>query len=299
MNIKKDHTKVTKAVIAAAGFGTRFLPATKNQPKEMLPIIDKPIIHYLVEEAVASGIKDIILVTRAGHHIMEDYFDNRYELEVALKEAGKLEALEMVRNIPQMANFVYIRQKGHLPYGNATPLLAAKDLIDDDEAFVYMFGDDLTISQKPVTQQLIDVFHEQDASAVLAVQEVPDEEVVRYGTVKYKTNAPYPYEMEAGFEKLPVGEAPSNMAQFGRFIFSHDVIEEAEQSPTGKDDELWVIDILNSLAQKGKKVIAQPIEGEWLTTGDPLRYLKATLKFAMKREDIAEDLKAFIKQNNF
>lgn len=291
----KNYSQVTKAVIAAAGTGTRFLPATKNQPKEMLPIIDKPIIHYLVEEAVASGIKDIILVTRAGSHIMEDYFDNRFDLEYSLEKAGKDDKLEMVKNIPQMANFVYVRQKSHLPYGNGSPLLAVKDLIDDQEDFVYMFGDDLTLSDVPVTKQLIDVFHEQKAAAVLGAQEVPWDEVERYGAVKYKENASYKYEMEEGLEKLPRDKAPSNIVQFGRFVFSYDVIETALNTATGKDNELWIIDILNKMAHEGKKVIAQPIQGEWLTTGDPLRYIKATLKFAMQRDDLGKDLKEFIK----
>ncbi len=292
----KQYSKVTKAVIAAAGYGTRFLPATKNQPKEMLPIIDKPIIHYLVEEAVNSGIEEIILVTRAGNHIMEDYFDNRSELENELEKNGKLKYLEIVQSIPQMANFVYVRQKNHLPYGNGSPLLTVKELIDNDEAFVYMFGDDLTLSDVPVTKQLIDVYHEQHPAAVLAVQEVPWSEVERYGSVKYKENAPYKYTMERGYEKLPKDQAPSNKVQFGRFVFSYDVIEAAVNTATGKDGELWLIDILNGLVDAGKTVIAQPIEGEWLTTGDPLRYLKTTLKFAMQREDLKDELKTFIKE---
>lgn len=286
---------VTKAVIAAAGYGTRFLPATKNQPKEMLPIIDKPIIQYLVEEAVHSGITDIILVTRAGQHIMEDYFDNNLELEYSLAQAGKEDRLKQVQDITKMANFVYVRQKKHLPYGNATPLLVVKDLIDDGEAFVYMFGDDLTLSNIPVTKQLIDVYEQYHPSAVLGVQEVPDAEVQRYGTVKYKQNSDIPNEIEAGYEKLSAQDAPSKMAQFGRFVFSYDVIEEVQKTPTGKDGELWVIDILNRLAQENKSVIAQPIEGEWLTTGDPLRYLKATVKFALMREDLSNDFKTYLR----
>jgi UTP--glucose-1-phosphate uridylyltransferase len=292
----KNHTKITKAVITAAGNGTRFLPATKNQPKEMLPVIDKPIIHYLVEEAVNSGIKDIILVTKAGNHIMEDYFDNRYDLETSLENAGKEEALELVRNIPQMANFIYVRQKGHLPYGNGSPLLAVKNLIDDNEAFVYMFGDDLTLADPPVTKQLIDIYEKYNPSAVLGVQEVPWDEVNRYGTIKYKEHADYKYEMEKCFEKLSKEMAPSNKAQFGRFVFSYDAIEAAEQTNVGKDNELWATDIINKLAAEGKKVIAQPIQGEWLTTGDPLRYLKATFKFAMQRDDLRDELLTYIKE---
>jgi len=295
----KSRKKITKAVIAAAGYGTRFLPATKNQPKEMLPIIDKPIIHYLVDEAVSSGIEDIIIVTRAGQSIMEDYFDNNLALESLLEESGKIESLVMVRDIPQIANFVYVRQKRHMPYGNATPLKVVEHLIDNDEAFVYMFGDDLTLSAgEPVTKQLIKVFQEQEASAVLAVQEVPHNEIDRYACIEYKEGAAYPYEMKIGHEKLSVNEAPSNMAQFGRFVFSYDVIRMVNKTALGKNNELWVIDTLNKLAAAGKKVIAQPIDGEWLTTGDPLRYIKATLRFALARRDLSKDVKEYIKSLN-
>lgn len=289
----KTRKKITKAVIAVAGYGTRFLPATKNQPKEMLPIIDKPIIHHLVEECVRSGITDIIMVTRAGQGIMEDYFDNSLELEYMLDTNGKEALLKTVKEIPQLANFIYVRQKKNLPYGNGTPLLCASQLIDNDEAFVYLFGDDLTLSKTPVVQQLIDVFHQNNPSAVLAVQEVEDSEVKLYGTVKYKKNTKT-YEIDEVLEKMPYGKNPSNMAQFGRFVFSYDVIKQAKKSQTGKDGELWVTDILNSLAKNGKKVIAAPIEGEWLTTGDPLRYMKTQVRFALERSDIGEEFKKFL-----
>lgn len=286
----KNHSKITKAVIAVAGYGTRFLPATKNQPKEMLPLIDKPIIHYLVDEAVRAGIKDIILVTRFGQNIMEDYFDSNLELEYILEETGKFDRLKKVREVSNMANFIYVRQKKDLPYGNATPLICVKDLIDDNENFVYMFGDDLTISETPVVGQLIEKHLEQDAKATLAVQKVPHEEIYRYGSIEYKEDADYEYEMKQGYEKLPIEEAPSDMAQFGRFVFSYDVINTALNAATGKDGELWVIDVLNEMVNRGDKVIAQPIEGKWLTTGDPLRYLKATFEFAMQREDLRDKL---------
>ena len=287
--------KIKKAVIAAAGYGTRFLPATKNQPKEMLPIVDKPIIHHLVEEAVESGIEDIIIVTRAGQMPMEDHFDSNYELEKELKESGKLKRLKKIEGIPQMANFAYVRQHKDYPYGNATPLLCAAPLIDDDEAFVYMFGDDLTLSDEPVTKQLMDVYEKEDPTAVLGVQRVPDEEVERYGTVKYKDKSSS-YEIESGYEKLPAEEAPSNMALFGRFVFSHDIIKQAKETPTGKDGELWAMDIVNDLAQEGKKILAQPIEGQWHTTGDPLRYLKTSVEFALRRDDIGDDFKRYLEE---
>lgn len=279
------HSSVTKAVIAAAGYGTRFLPATKNQPKEMLPIIDKPIIQYLVEEAVASGIKDIIIVTRAGQTALEDHFDSHVELEHLLRYQGKEKYLKEIQEIPQLANIVYVRQKKHLPYGNATPLLCAAPLIDDDEAFVYMFGDDLVQAKVPAVKQLIKVYEQHHPAAVLAVQEVPWEVVDRYGTVHYKKGTRI-NQIDGLVEKAPRDKAPSNMAQFGRFIFSYKVIETLKKTPTGKDNELWVADTLNKLAKKAL-VIAQPIEGKWLTTGDPLNYLKATVEYALARPDLA------------
>jgi UTP--glucose-1-phosphate uridylyltransferase len=288
--------KITKAVIAAAGYGTRFIPATKNQPKEMLPIIDKPIIHYLVEEAVQSGIKDIILVTRSGQSSLEDYFDSNRELEHELEKSGKKKKLEEIKKIPEMANFIYVRQKGNLPYGNATPLLSVAPIIDKEEAFVYMYGDDLTISTTPVTKQLIDLYEKQNPVAVMAVQKVLKKEVHKYGTVRYKKKADYEYEIEEACEKFSADKAPSLMASFGRFVFSYQVIEEALKTSLGKDNELWIIDILNSLAKNNQKIIAQPIEGEWHTTGDPLNYLKTSFKMALEREDIKNDLKRYLKE---
>jgi len=293
----KGNRKIKKAIIAAAGYGTRFLPATKNQPKEMLPIIDKPIIHHLVDECVKSGITDIIIVTRAGQGIMEDYFDSHVELEHMLRANGKVEELKKIQKIPQMANFVYVRQKKDLPYGNGTPLLCAAPLIDDDEAVVYLFGDDLVISKKPAVKQLIDVYEKHRPAAVLAVQETPWDEVERYGTVKYKKGTKI-NQIDAIIEKLPKDKAPSNMAQFGRFVFSYKVIKAMKTIPTGKGNELWVTDAMNYLAKKKNKVIAQPIEGKWMTTGDPLRYLKTTVEHALERDDLAKDFKEYLKSLN-
>lgn len=292
---KKKQRKITKAVIAVAGYGTRFLPATKNVPKQMLPIIDKPIIHHVVEECVASGIKDIIIVTQAGQAIMEDYFDSHLEIEHVLDVNGKKELLETIKKIPQLANFVYVRQKKDLPYGNGTPLLSAAPLIDDDEAFAYLFGDDLTIAKTPVTKQLIDIYYKEAPSAINGVQEMPDSEVERYGTVKYKKNAKCKYEIDGLLEKMPLGKNPSNMCSLGRYVFNNDVIKELRNTPTGKGGELWIADVLNNLAKKGKKVIAQPIDGEWMTTGDPLRYMQTQVKFALERSDIGSDFAEFLK----
>lgn len=296
MSKKRFGNTVTKAVIAAAGYGTRFLPATKNQPKEMLPIIDKPIIQYLVEEAVASGISDIIIVTRAGQTALEDHFDSHVELEHLLRYQGKEKYLREIQEIPQLANIAYVRQKKHLPYGNATPLLCAAPLIDDDESFVYMFGDDLVQAKVPSVKQLIDIYEKHHPAAVLAVQEVPWEVVDRYGTVHYKRGTRI-NQIDRLVEKAKVEDAPSNMAQFGRFVFSHKVIETLEKTPTGKDNELWVADTLNKLAKKDL-VIAQSIKGKWLTTGDPLNYLKATVEFALDRPDLGKPFKEYLQSLN-
>lgn len=293
--MKKAYRKIKKAVIAVAGYGTRFLPASKNIPKQMFPIIDKPIIHHVVDECVVSGIEDIIIVTQAGQSVMEDHFDTHYELEHILEKNHKDKLLMEIKNLPEVANFAYVRQNKHLPYGNGTPLLSVAHLIDDDEAFVYMFGDDLTLAKKPVTKQLIEVFEKERPSAILAVQEVPWDQIGKYASIEYKKNSKYKYDMKMGHEKLPPNEAPSNMAQFGRFVFSYDVVREAKNTPLGKGGELWVIDILNRLVKKGKRVIAQPIEGEWMTTGDPLTYMQTQVRFALQREDIGEEFRKFLK----
>lgn len=292
--------KITKAVIAVAGYGTRFLPATKNQPKEMLPIIDKPIVQYLVEEAVESGIKDIILVTRFGQSALENHFDSNLELEIQLEKNGKKKALEAVQRTYRMANFIYIRQGRHLPYGNATPLICIKNIIDKNEPFVYMFGDDLVKGKIPCTKQLIDVYYKLSPVAVLAVQKTPRKELERYGTVRYKTGTKINQVSEI-VEKQPAGKAPSNMAQFGRFVFSYKVIQTAvehlKKGQFGKDNELWVTDILNELAQKDT-VIAQTIAGKWLTTGDPLRYMQTMVEYALSRKDIGPEFKDYLKNLN-
>jgi UTP--glucose-1-phosphate uridylyltransferase len=297
MLVKKKLQKINKAVIAAAGYGTRFLPATKNQPKEMLPIIDRPIIHYLVEEAVNSGISEIIIVTRAGQGIMEDYFDSHIELEHMLDLNGKTELLERVKRIPLLANFIYVRQKKNYPYGNGTPLLTVKDLIDKGERFVYMFGDDLVLAETPCTKQIMEYSDKKDGSAVAAVQEVAKDEVNRYGIYKLK-----PHTKDRAIElieKPNPDETPSRLAQFGRFILNHKIIDILEsnykENKLGKDNELWLSDAINEYAKKKPMYVAR-VKGEWMTTGDPFRYMKTQVRYALQREDIGEDFANFLKE---
>ena len=294
--MKSKFKKITKAVIAVAGYGTRFLPATKNQPKEMLPIIDKPIIHHLVDECVASGIEQIIMVTRAGQGIMEDYFDNHIELEHMLDSNGKEAQLKAIQEIPLLANFVYVRQKKNLPYGNGSPLFVASSLIDDDEAFAYLFGDDLVLSKTPCLKQLIDVYERGNCDGVIAAQKVDPNEVNRYGIVKYN---PKTLELEDIVEKPEVGKAPSNLADFGRFILNNKTVKEIQKLQTGVGGELWLVDAISKARKNGARFLVHEVEGKWLTTGDPLRYMQTQVLFALERSDIGTDFKKFLKSLKF
>jgi len=288
---------VTKAVIAVAGYGTRFLPATKNQPKEMLPIIDKPIVQYLVEEAVESGIKDIILVTRFGQSAMENHFDSNLELEIQLEKNGKKKQLEQVQKVYRMANYIYVRQGRHLPYGNGTPLLCVKDLLAPGERFVYMFGDDLVLSKEPCTKQLVDYSDKKQGAVAVAVQEVVESEVSRYGIYRLKEGSEDL--VKDAVEKPDPKSVKSRLAQFGRFVINTDIVnileKNYEDNNLGKDNELWLIDAIIEYAKK-QPVYASRIEGKWMTTGDPLRYMKAQVEFALNRPDLATDFRNYLEE---
>lgn len=289
--------KITKAVIAVAGYGTRFLPATKNQPKEMLPIIDKPIIQYLVEECVEAGIENIILVTRFGQSVMENHFDSNVELEDQLRANGKKDLLEKVLRVSQMANIVYVRQRKHFPYGNGTPLLVASDLINRDESFVFMWGDDMVKSKVPAVKQVIDLWKKSPKSVILGAQEVALEEVSRYGIVKLKKGTKN--EVHSVVEKPEPDKTPSRLAQYGRFVLNHKIIDilwqNYEKKKLGKGGELWLTDAVQEFIKNKGKVLVAPIEGKWMTTGDPLRYLMTTVEYALDREDIGPEFKEYLK----
>lgn len=281
--------KVRKAIIAVAGSGTRLLPATKSMPKEMLPIVDKPIIQLVVEELVEAGIEDIIFVTRWDKKPLEDHFDHSSALEDDLKKNGKTELSEKISNIAEMANFIYVRQKG--PYGNGTPVLSAASLVDD-EPFVFVWGDDLVKSKVSFTKQMVDDY-EKNGNLMIGVQEMPKEVLNRYGIVKLKEGT---MEIEDIIEKPSISEAPSNLADFGRMILNQDFINILRKTALGKGNELWIVDAIKTYVKNGGKFMAKKIEdGEWLTTGDPLNYLKATLAYAADREDLKKDLEEIIK----
>jgi UTP--glucose-1-phosphate uridylyltransferase len=284
--------QVKKAVIAVAGFGTRFLPATKAVPKEMLPIIDKPIIQYLVEEAVQSGIRDIILVTRPGAQSIADHFASARELEIHLAEQGKTKYLEIVQAIARMANIAVVSQGRHLPYGNGSPILAAKAFLDEGEPFVYMFGDDLVLSETPCIKQLLDTYEKDQPAGVIAFQEVPRSEIDRYAAAKLKGDT---MEIESLIEKAPAGEAASNLAQLGRFVLPWRIVELLEAMEVAEGDELYLTYANNLLCQEAK-VMAHSIEGTWHTTGDPLRFLRATVEYALCHPEIADDFAEYLRE---
>ena len=283
--------KIKKAIVAVAGAGTRLLPATKAMPKEMLPIVDKPIIQLVVEELVEAGIEDIILVTKWDKKSLEDHFDQNWALMSDLKKAGKEELRESIKKISEMANFIYVRQKG--PYGNGTPVLSAANLVDD-EPFMFVWGDDLVKSTISFSKQMVDDYGK-TGHLMIGVQKVAPEEVTRYGIVKLKKGT---MQIEDIVEKPSVKRSPSLLADFGRMILDKEIIDILRKTALGKNNELWIVDAIKTYVKRGGVFFAKEVkDGQWLTTGDPLNYLKANLIYAMDREDIKKDLGKFIKES--
>lgn len=288
----KNHMKIKKAIIAVAGSGTRLLPATKTMPKEMLPIVDKPVIQLVVEELVEAGIEDIILVTKWDKKTLEDHFDRSWALEHELEKSGKHDKIAEIKKISEAANFVYVRQKG--PYGNGTPVLSAASLVDD-EPFVFAWGDDLVKSKVSFTKQMVDDY-KKNGRLMIGVQEVPKEAVNRYGIVKLRGMT---MEIEDIVEKPSIEEAPSKLADFGRMILNQEIIEVLKNTALGKGNELWITDAIRNYVKNGGIFLAKKVEeGEWMTMGDPLNYLKTVLAYAMDREDMNGSLKEYINSLN-
>ncbi|MEK7631432.1 MAG: UTP--glucose-1-phosphate uridylyltransferase GalU [Patescibacteria group bacterium] len=284
--------KIRKAVIPAAGMGTRFLPATKAMPKEMLPIVDKPIIQYVVEEAVASGIEDIIIVTSAGKRSLEDHFDYPYELEKYLAAAGKHEQIEEVKRIANMANFIYVRQRG--PYGNASPVLTAKHIVGE-EPFAVLWGDEFIHANPPRLKQMVDVYQEYKKSVISAVRIPNPQDVSKYGIADVETIKGTVHRIKQIVEKPKTGEEPSNLAAHGAYILTPDIFAHLKALKPGKGGELWLVDAINSLA-KVDDVYAKEIEnGEYYDTGNKFDYLRANIEFALQREDLREKLLAYLR----
>lgn len=292
--------KIRKAVIPVAGFGTRFLPATKAQPKEMLPLVDKPIIQYVVEDAVSAGIEDIILVTGWHKRNIEDHFDYPFELEKRLEESGKLEQLEEIRAIANLANFYYVRQKG--PMGNGTPIWNARNLVGD-EPFLVLWGDEF-VEAKPQTraQQLVVAYEKHGGSAILgAVRSTKDEDYRRYGYAMGEEVEKGIISIDKFIEKPGPGVIDSPYAIVGGYVFSPDIfpaMEEAMKNLEARNtpEELYWADGMNIMLSQGKQTYAVEIENaRYYDCGNKLEYLKAVVEFGLKHEDLRDEFSKFLK----
>lgn len=286
--------KITKCIIPAAGFGTRFLPATKAQPKEMLTIVDKPVIQYLVEEAVSAGITDIVIVSHRTKKSLEDHFDTSFELEKTLEEKGKLKELENVKKISEMANFYFIRQP--LPRGDGDAILRAKEIIGDEPCLV-LFGDDLIKWEKSGAKQLVEAFNTTQ-TPVIALEKVNDEKVSSYGIVEAKESNNTLHSVEKFLEKPKPTETTSRLGVIGKYIITPEVFEYLKQGggSASKDGEIRLADAFANMLSDGKTLSAVEIQWNRYDTGDKLGFLKATVDYALDRDDIGKDFYTFLSE---
>ena len=294
MNIERSQRKVRKAVFPAAGLGTRFLPATKAQPKEMLPLVDKPIIQYGVEEALESGIDNIIIVTGRGKNSIEDHFDVSFELEHLLAEKGKTDLLAIVREISDMINVSYVRQKEALGLGHA--VLVSRELVGD-EPFAVLLADDVIDSEVPVVRQMLEVY-EATGGSVIAVQKVPGEAISSYGVIAGELfdadrfSGPV-YRIHDMVEKPKRADAPSDLAVVGRYLLSPKIFDYLESTVHGTGGEIQLTDALRAMA-RNEPIYAVQFEGRRHDTGDKLGFLQATVELALKRPDLGEAFRQYL-----
>ncbi len=282
--------KIRKAVFPAAGLGTRFLPATKASPKEMLPLVDKPLIQYAVEEAVASGIDSILIITGRDKAAIENHFDISFELEQLLQKKGKTELFEQVRAISEMARISYTRQREALGLGHA--IYQAKDFTGD-EPFAALLADDLIDAETPAIKQMIDVFEKYDAP-VIATMQVAGEAISRFGVIDAEEIEPNVFKIRDMVEKPPLAEAPSDLAIIGRYIFTPDIFEAIEKTEPGAGGEIQITDAMRRLL-KQRPVYAVKLEGRRHDVGDKLGFLIATVEFALKRADLRDEFREYLR----
>lgn len=283
--------KIKKAIIPAAGLGTRFLPATKAMPKEMLPILDKPTIQYIVEEAARAGIEDIIIVTGRHKRAIEDHFDSQKELEMVLKEKGKSELLEKVQYSTELANIFYVRQKEQKGLGHA--ISSARQFIGN-EPFAVLLGDDIVESEVPAVKQLIDVY-EETGHSVIGVQEVPEADTHRYGIIDPLTKNGRQYEVKKFVEKPAQGTAPSNLAIMGRYVLTPEIFDYLKTQKEGAGNEIQLTDAIERM-NNDNQVYAYDFEGERYDVGKKLGFVKTTIEYALKDDSMREELTRFIKE---
>lgn len=282
--------RIRKAVLPAAGLGTRFLPATKAQPKEMLPIVDKPTIQYVVEEAAASGIEDIIIVTGRGKNAIEDHFDRSLELEIALERKGKDEQLKEIQRISELASFCYVRQKEPLGLGHA--ILVARALVGN-EPFAVLLGDDIIDAEVPCLRQMISAF-DKYRSSIIAVQQVPREETSSYGIIDHKPVEDSVYRIEDLVEKPTPDTAPSDLAIIGRYILTPEIFDALEQTLPDEGGEIQLTNGLRILLRT-QAIYGLAFRGRRYDAGSKLGFLKATVQFALKRPDLAPGFRSYLK----
>lgn len=285
--------RIRKAIIPAAGLGTRFLPATKAQAKEMLPIVDKPTLQYIIEEAIESGIEEILIVTGRNKKSIEDHFDRSVELELELEKKGKIEMLNMVQDISNMVNICYIRQKE--PKGLGHAVYCAKSFIGN-EPFAVLLGDDIVDSETPCLKQMISAYDEYKTS-ILGVQEVARENVDKYGILDVKHIEDRVYKVKDMVEKPALDEAPSNIAILGRYIITPEIFSILENQAPGKGGEIQLTDALKTLATK-EAIYAYNFQGRRYDVGDKLGFLQATVDFALKRPELRDDFISFLKRKS-
>ncbi len=284
-------SSIRKLVIPVAGLGTRFLPATKAQPKEMLPVVDKPIIQYVVEDAVRAGITDIIMVTGPSKRAVEDHFSPNYELLSWLKKQGKDETADQVKKIADLANFIFIRQKG--PYGNGTPVLCAKDIVGN-EPFAVMWGDEFFYTpRQSQLEQLIKVF-DKYGDPVCTGYKVDNEGTNRYGIIDGIEVEKNVVQVKDVVEKPGPEKAPSRIATLGGYVFTPDIFAELEHTKVGKGGELWLVDAVFKLLKK-RPLYARLIDGTYYDTGSKLGYLKANVDFALRDPKLSKDFKKYLR----
>ncbi|HEX9820515.1 MAG TPA: UTP--glucose-1-phosphate uridylyltransferase GalU [Methylomirabilota bacterium] len=282
---------VRKAVFPAAGLGTRFLPATKAQPKEMLPLVDKPTIQYVVEEAVASGLAEIIIVTGRNKRAIEDHFDAAFELEYYLNDRGKTEELAQIKTISELASVCYVRQKEPLGLGHA--ILVARGLVGDEPFAVFLGDDIIGGTSTPCMRQLLDVF-DKYGGPVIAVERVPRERIHQYGVIAGRNIAGNVWEISDLVEKPKADEAPSDLAIIGRYVLTPDLFEILATTAADRRGEIQLTDGLRTLRQR-RPMYAVEFEGKRYDTGDKLGFLKATVEFALARPDLADEFRAYLK----
>src|SRR3989338_4269688 len=283
--------KVRKVVIPAAGFGTRFLPATKAQPKEMLPIVDKPIIQYVVEQAVEAGIEEIIIVTGWHKRAIEDHFDKHFELEARLEKDGKSQQLEEIRKISELGNFVYVRQKE--PLGNGHAVLVAKDIVGD-EPFLVMWGDEFFKADPVAAKQLIEAYEEYNAPVIAGIR-IEKKDLSKYVIADVTPVAGNIFKINKIVEKPDPDRAPSNLATHGSYLFTHDIFEILENLKPGMDGEIWIADAIDELISKRDVYAVELKNAKYYDCGSKVSYLKAVVDHGLAHEDTNGEFRAYLK----